>query len=78
MGESWVSYFKLSETSSDDEEVDIMYRSLVPGSVASFCLQQKQVCFFLSMMSFYYQPTKNLQLQTSKHTKFITQEHEFS
>ena len=38
--------FELSETSSDDEEVDIMYQSPVPGSLASFGSQQKQVCFF--------------------------------
>ena len=37
--------FELSETSSDDEEVDITYRSPVPGSLASFGSQQKQVCF---------------------------------
>ena len=37
--------FELSETSSDDEEVDITYRLPVPGSLASFGLQQKQVCF---------------------------------
>jgi hypothetical protein len=40
---------ELSETSSDDEEVDITYRSPVPGSLASFGSQQKQVCsFFIS------------------------------
>ena len=38
--------FELSKISSDDEEVDITYRSLVPGSLASFGSQQKQVCFF--------------------------------
>ena len=38
--------FELSERSSDDEEVDIMYRLLVPGPLASFGSQQKQICFF--------------------------------
>ena len=38
--------FELSEVSSDDEEVDITYSSPVPGSLASFGSQQKQVCFF--------------------------------
>ena len=38
--------FELSKTSLDDEEVDITYRSPVPGSLASFGSQQKQVCFF--------------------------------
>ena len=52
--------FELSEMSLDDEEVDIMYHSLVPGSLASFGLQQKQACFFLGMTLFFYQPMINL------------------
>ena len=52
--------FELSKTSSDDEEVDITYHLPMRGSLASFGLQQKQVCFFLSMMLFYYQPMEKL------------------
>ena len=40
--------FKLRGTSSDDDEVDITNHLLVPGSLASFGSQQKQVCFFFS------------------------------
>ncbi|EDR11381.1 uncharacterized protein LACBIDRAFT_313445 [Laccaria bicolor S238N-H82] len=35
--------FELSEMSLDDEEVDITYRSPVPGSLALFGSQQKQI-----------------------------------